>query len=112
MEVGGLLQAGLVVELGLPSGKRGSKPCVWVGGACCRQTLSFVLMSHVEASTGNSLWFGGGERRGLVTPSPNTRKRDPYHPQGSGERGAGQMLCEGPALLTPVSVCLGLSVGV
>lgn len=50
----GLLQAGLLMELGLPSGKTGDKPSLHVGEGVISQTLSF-LMSHVEMSTWDSL---------------------------------------------------------
>lgn len=42
--MGGLLQAGLLVELGFPSWRTGSKPYTRVGGGLL-QTLPFLIMS-------------------------------------------------------------------
>lgn len=39
--MGGLLQAGFLMELGFPSGKRGSKPCMWVGGGLLQSDSIF-----------------------------------------------------------------------
>lgn len=78
--MGGLPQAGLLMELGFPSGKRGGEPCMWVGGGLLQPDSLFSPVSRVERSRPNSLRFGDGGIRGLFILSPHTRKQVPYHP--------------------------------
>lgn len=38
--MGGLLQAGLLMELGFASRERGGEPCLWVGGLLLSDSIS------------------------------------------------------------------------
>lgn len=62
--MGGLLQAGLLMELGFPSGKR--QQALHVGGrGLAVVRLSFLLMSHVEMSTEQPVVWGWREKWGF-----------------------------------------------
>lgn len=84
--MGGLLQAGPLVELGFPCWKKGTKlACGKL--ACGNQALSILLMSDVEMAMDPSLWFEDGEKSGTFNPSqssPSIRKQeDPSMSAGS-----------------------------
>lgn len=56
---------------------------MWAGGGHGDQTLSILLMSHVEMATLHILWFGDGEKSRVFNPcqsSPSNRKQDPSLP--------------------------------
>ena len=88
--MGGPLQAGLLMELGFRSCKRGGQSCLWVGGGLLLSGSVFLLMSHVEMCTCHSLWFEDGERSGTFnsSKSPN-QKMGSVPPQCEAVLGAG-----------------------
>ena len=88
--MGGPLQAGLLMELGFPSWKRGRKSCLWVGGDLLLSGSVFLLMSHVDMCTCHSLWFEDGERSGTFnsSKSPN-QKMGSLPPRCEAALGAG-----------------------
>lgn len=100
IEVGGLLQAGLLMELGFPSWRRDSKPCMWVGGACHSQTI-YSPYSTVGMSTCHSLWFGV-ERSGTFNSSRSQHQEIGSLPPSLRGPREGQHCCLGPALWTSV----------
>ena len=102
--MGGPLQAGLLMELGFRSWKRGGKSCLWVGGGLLLSGSVFLLMSHVEMCTCHSLWFEDGERSGTFNSS-----KSPNQKMGSMPPQCGAVLGAGPVALRS-RVCFDLQV--
>lgn len=59
IEVGGLLQAGLLMELGFPSWRRDSKPCMWVGGGLSQSDYLFSLFHCGNIHMSQPVVWGG-----------------------------------------------------
>lgn len=100
--MGGLLQAGFLIELGFPSGKRGSKPCMWVGGGLLQSDSLFSLCPMWKCLHGTACGLGL-----LILLISNTREQDPTstpHPRvracGVLSGGKGSSFAEVPLLLS------------
>ena len=77
--MGGPLQAGLLMELGFPSWKRGARPAWgWEGAGYCQALSPFVPCGSVHMS--QPVLRMEGEVGLLILLSPQTRKWDPCLP--------------------------------